>query len=90
MIYYCLSKPQGVCIGVVVSGICILSQIDHYGKKHDVESNKTLDSTKGITGCLVFVGCAAVIYLVPITIIHLYATKVWKEQSKLYLYLVSD
>ena len=87
---YCLSKPQGVCIGVVVSGICILSHIEHYGKEHDVGSKK-LDGTKWIVGCLVFVGCAAVIFVIPMTIMHyLYETTIWEEKSKLYLCLVSD
>ena len=86
-IYYYLSKPQGVCIGVVVIGICILSHID---QENDAGS-KRLDGIKWIAGCLVFVGCAGVIYIIPMTIIHyLYETAVWKEKSKLYLYLVSD
>ena len=38
-----------------------------------------------------FVGCAAVIYLIPMSVIYfLYATGYWKEKVKLYLYTVSD
>ena len=68
---------------------CILSNIDHYGKEYDVGSKK-LDGTEWIAGCLVFVGCASgdLCYSYDkLFTISDSATAVWKEKSKLYLYL---
>ena len=88
---YC--KPQVACIGIVVAGCYNLSYIDQterYGKEHYIES-KGLTSTKWAIGYAVFVGCAAVIYLIPMSVIYfLYAIGYWKEKVKLYLYTVSD
>ena len=84
---------QGCCIITVVLGCYSLSQIDQaerHGKEHNIEF-KALDSTKWVTGYVVFIGCAALICLVPMMIVYiLFMTEVLKEKVKLYLHTVSD
>lgn len=67
-----------------------IDQTEQYGKEHDIKLNG-LDSARWATGCVVLLGCAAVISLIPMTTVYyLYATGFWKEKVNVYLYTVSD
>ena len=67
-----------------------IDQAERHGKEHNIKF-KALDSAKWVTGYVVFIGCAAIIWFVPMMIIYiLYANGFWNEKVKQYLYTVSD
>ena len=80
---------QVAYIATVALGCYSLSQIDQaerYGKEHNIEL-KPLDSTKWVTGYVVFVGCVALICLVPMMIVYIfYITEVWKKSEAISTY----